>query len=79
MQAFVLKPWILSGLLTISRTVGEIGLNKNGGQIDIWIRQNGKVNWIAINRHELEEFLNSQNQEIHLTAESDGNAELAER
>jgi hypothetical protein len=70
-----LLPWKVSGVLTPTRTVGEVGLNKNGCALDIWIRIDGHPRWFAIQREELLLFLASADKEGRLDAESDGNAE----
>jgi len=51
-----LKKWVCSGLLTITRTIGELGFRKNGSYIDIWIRVNGKETWYSVDRDELKNF-----------------------
>lgn len=74
-----LARWALTGMLTPTRTHGQIGLNKNGGFIDIWVRVNGKPQWIAVHKDELQQFLSDNNlKSTKLYAESDGNAEEGE-
>ena len=70
-----LRPWILSGVLTHTRTVGEIGFNKNGTELDIWIRVNGDVSRYSVHRDYLIEFLEGGDKSTVLVPESDGNAE----
>jgi hypothetical protein len=77
-----LKPWRLSRMLSFTRTVGEIGLRKNGTQLDIWVRVNGKPTWFSVRQSEIVEFLapgdgpfSGHGTETVLRAESDCNAE----
>ena len=78
---YTLKPWCLSGMLTFTRTAGEIGLRKNGTQLDIWLRVDGKLVWFAVRAREVAEFLaaaqwpDGHGDYVILQAESDGNAE----
>lgn len=74
-----LKPWRPSGLLTRTRTVGEVGLRKNGGFLDIWFRESGMTRWIAVRAADVRTFLESQDERCVLWAESDGNAEPEKR
>jgi hypothetical protein len=74
-KASDLLPWALSGNLTGTRTVGEVGFNKNGSALDIWIRIDGKPRWFAVQREALLLFLASSESEGRLDATSDGNAE----
>jgi hypothetical protein len=82
-MGMLLKPWRLSGLLTPTRTVGQILLRKNGTMLDIWIRVKGKPERISVSRFDLKDFLpgdvdrwSAENdKELLLLAESDGNAE----
>lgn len=72
-----LKLWELSGMLTNTRTVGEVGFNKNGSFVDIWIRVNGEPRWCAVDAKELQKFLaDTEQKNIILRARSDGNAEI---
>lgn len=70
-----LNPWRKSGLLTSTRTVGQIALRKNGTGIDIWIRIDGKPQWFAVDRANLINFLFSDTSDVILHAQSDGNTE----
>jgi hypothetical protein len=71
-----LTKWILSGILTRTRTRGEVMLIKNGSFVDIWMRINGKDQWIGIPIDGVTKFLLSGNvSRVILPAESDGNAE----
>ncbi len=75
-----LKPWRLSGMLTFTRTVGEVALHRNGTMLDIWVRVNGKPVWFTVRAGEVREFLAGDWVPNHgrtavLHAESDGNAE----
>jgi len=73
---FNLGPWKLSGMLTFTRTRGEIGFRKNGTALDIWIRVNGKETWYSVPFKELVGFLLTPGETMEvLDAESDGNAE----
>jgi hypothetical protein len=78
----LLKPWRKSGLLTETRTTGEILLRKNGTQLDIWIRVNGEPQRFSVNRAELLAFLGAPSYvgsgdfyEATVHAESDDNTE----
>lgn len=71
----ILSPWRLSYLLTNTRTVGEIGLNKNFDSLDIWIRVNGEPKWFAVPVGDVEDFLRSDHEAAVFRAESEGNAE----
>jgi hypothetical protein len=71
----ILKPWEPWGQLTPTRTVGQLGFNKNGTAVDIWIRIDGKSTWFAVDGAELKQFLNSEHESVILEARSDGNAE----
>jgi hypothetical protein len=72
-----LKKWKYSGMLTPTRTHGSVGLVKNGNDLDIWIRVNGKPKWYSINLKEVETFLSKSSKinEIILIAGSDNNSE----
>ena len=75
-----LKPWRLSGMLTATRTIGQVGMRKNGTMLDIWLRVNGKPVWFAVRAREVADFLvvewpDGHGDEIILDAESNGNAE----
>ena len=70
-----LNPWRLLGLLTFTRTRGQVGLRKNGSMLDVWVRVDGTPRWIALSRRDVQDFLASDDVERVLYAESDGNAE----
>jgi hypothetical protein len=81
-----LKPWELSNMLTLTRTIGEIRFKRNGTYVDIHIRVNGEETWYAVDSDELMKFLivskrkeeryrAFRSDEIILSAKSDGNAE----
>ena len=70
-----LQPWRKSGMLTWTRTVGQIGLRKNGGDLDIWIRVEGQPRWFALQLADVRRFLHSDEHDVVLQASSDGNAE----
>jgi hypothetical protein len=70
-----LLPWRLSGGLTATRTRGQIGLRRNGTQIDIWIRVDGEPQWFSVNARDLGAALGAGEEQSLLAAESDGNAE----
>lgn len=72
-----LRPWRKSGLLTPTRTYGDVGIRRNGSMLDIWIRVNGSPSWFAVNAESLQFFLSGHYgaEETILPAESDGNAE----
>ena len=71
----VLEPWHLSGELTPTRTVGEIGFHRNGSAMDIWIRVNGRFEWFAVDNLELQQGLREAGGFFVLRATSDRNAE----
>jgi len=75
MNNFDLQPWRLSHMLTHTRTVGQIGLRKNGTSINVRVRVDGKPIWFAFDGRDLERFLESDSKSVVLSAESDGNAE----
>ena len=86
---FALRPWRLSGMLTPTRTVGEVGFRRNGTSLDIWLRVNGHPTWVSLpsaypitgERGALREYLDhvafdpTDAAIFVLLAESDGNAE----
>lgn len=70
-----LRPWELSGMLTPTRTVGQVGLHRNGTEIDVWVRVDGRPCWFAFSRTDLERFLGTGTDWAVLAADSDGNVE----
>lgn len=70
-----LELWRQSGMLTFTRTFGQVGFRKNGNCLDIWIRVNGRPRWYAVYVPEIAQFLASDAKEVVLYAESDGNTE----
>lgn len=67
------KEWRLWGLLTPTRTIGEVRLNKNGSFIDFWLRdKDGTLKWYGIREKDLRDFLESNKKSIKLTVYSDG-------
>lgn len=79
MNVAKLKPWRQSGVLTSTRTAGEVGFHRNGSALDIWIRVNGQPLWYGIDHDELLAFLNSDRTECKLFAASDNNWEGPDR
>ena len=46
--------WKKTGMLTATRVDGKIGFNRNGGCVDIWIRDaSGRPNWYAVDYEKL--------------------------
>jgi len=74
-----LKKWKRSYLCTNTRTTGQMLFNKNGTELDFWLRVNGKETWYSVHRQDLIDFLNSDEKERVLNAASDGNAEDEEQ
>lgn len=64
-------------MLTAERTIGEVCLRINGGELDIWLRVNGRPRWFAVEASMVRDFLRRAQwgDEIVLRAMSDGNAE----
>jgi len=60
-----LRPWIAGGMAP-GRTLGEIGLKANGGDVDIWIRVDGRPEWIAVPAQALRTFLEDAKSAYHL-------------
>ena len=46
-----------SEIAQITRNVGEVVLNKNGSELDVWLRVNGRSHGFSTNRADVERFL----------------------
>lgn len=72
-----LMRWRRSFQLTAERTIGQLGLRKNGTNLDIWLRVDGVPRRFSVNRAELSDSLASVDAEHIIYAESDGNSEAS--
>lgn len=70
-----LAKWRKSGMLTNTRTVGQIAINCNGDFVDIWIRVKGRETWYAVLKRDLLNAINNNESFAIVEAYSDGNAE----
>lgn len=63
---------LIPGILTPTRLVGKVMLNKNGSYIDIWFWEGNKnLNWISVNQKELLTFLLNKKGKKIFDAQSD--------
>ena len=46
-----------SEIAQYTRTIGEVVLNKNGAELDVWLRVNGRPHWFSMHRADVERFL----------------------
>ncbi len=70
-----LKKWRRSGILTNTRTTGQVSINCNGDFVDIWLRVNGREVWVAVLRKDILSAINNNGNFIVISADSDGNSE----